>query len=67
MNKLAKSALNTYINNMVYDILNNALDKPTGVTEKEEEIEEKDMHLQLSSQVLKLLPYPYLFNHGFRE
>ena len=67
VDKLAKSALNNYINDMVYDILDNALDKPTGV--KEEEIEEKDMYLQLSSQVSKLLPHmchhPYLCNHGF--
>ena len=64
MDKLAKSALNTYINNMVYDILNNALDnRTTGVVEKEEVemIEEKDMYLQLSSQVLKL----HSRNHGF--
>ena len=67
VDKLAKSALNNYINDMVYDILDNALDKPTGL--KEEEIEEKDMYLQLSSQVSKLLPHmchhPYLCNHGF--
>ena len=54
VDKVAKSALNNYINDMVYDILDNALDKPTGVTEKEEEIEEKDTYLQLSSQVSKL-------------
>ena len=74
VDKLAKSALNIYINNMVYDILNNALDKPTGEEEEkvevaEEEIEEKDMYLQLSSQVSKLLPcicrHVYLCNHGF--
>ena len=58
VDKLAKSALNNYINDMVYDILDNALDKPTGVTE--EEIEEKDMNLQLSSQVSKLLPHTYV-------
>merc|ERR1719341_2637904 len=52
VDKLAKSALNNYINDMVYDILNDALDKPTGLIEKEEEIEEKDMYLQLSSQIL---------------
>ena len=45
------------INDMVYDILNDALDKPTGLIEKEEEIEEKDMYLQLSSQVSKVLPH----------
>ena len=72
MDKLAKSALNIHINDMVYDILNNALDKPTGEKEElgvmdEEEIEEKDMYLQLSSQVSKLLPHiflrPYLCNY----
>ena len=41
VDKLAKSALNNYINDMVYDILDNALDKPTGVTEKDEEIERR--------------------------
>ena len=56
VDKLAKSALNNYINDMVYDILNDALDKPTGLIEKEEEIEEKDMYLQLSSQVSTVLP-----------
>ena len=59
VDKLAKSALNAYINDMVYDILNNALDKPTGMVEEEEEvveIVEKDMHLQLSSQVSKFHP-----------
>ena len=63
VDKLAKSALNNYINDMVYDILDNALDKPTGVTE--EEIEEKDMNLQLSSQVSKLLPHICVFIHIF--
>ena len=56
MDKLAKCTLNTYINDMVYDILNNALDKPTGVQEEEgkvleERSEEQDRQLQLSSQV----------------
>ena len=69
VDKLAKSTLNIYINDMVYDILNNALDKPTGEEEEkvevaEEEIEEKDMYLQLSSQVSKCHPNiccrPYL-------
>ena len=67
VDKLAKSTLNIYINDMVYDILNNALDKPTGeekVEVAEEEIEEKDMYLQLSSQVSKCHPNiccrPYL-------
>ena len=58
VDKLAKSALNNYINDMVYDILDNALDKPTGL--KEEEIEEKDMYLQLSSQVSKLHLHIYM-------
>ena len=59
MDKLAKCTLNTYINDMVYDILNNALDKPTGVEEEEgkkvleEGSEEQDRQLQLSSQVEK--------------
>ena len=58
MDKLAKCTLNTYINDMVYDILNNALDKPTGVQEEEgkvleEGLEEQDRQLQLSSQVEK--------------
>ena len=58
MDKLAKCTLNTYINDMVYDILNNALDKPTGVQEEEgkvleERSEEQDRQLQLSSQVEK--------------
>ena len=57
VDKLAKSALNNYINDMVYDILNDALDKPIGLIENEEEIEEKDMYLQLSSQVSKVLPH----------
>ena len=65
VDKLAKSALNNYINDMVYDILDNALDKPTGVTEKDEEIEEKDIYLQLSSQVSKLLPHICVFIHIF--
>ena len=60
VDKLAKSALNNYINDMVYDILDNALDKPTGAKEKEEEIEEKDMNLQLSSQVSKLHLHIYM-------
>ena len=56
VDKLAKCTLNTYINDMVYDILNNALDKPTGVQEEEgkvleERSEEQDRQLQLSSQV----------------
>ena len=57
VDKLAKCTLNTYINDMVYDILNNALDKPTGVEEEEgkkvleEGSEEQDRQLQLSSQV----------------
>ena len=58
VDKLAKCTLNTYINDMVYDILNNALDKPTGVQEEEgkvleERSEEQDRQLQLSSQVEK--------------
>ena len=58
MDKLAKCTLNTFINDMVYDILNNALDKPTGVQEEEgkvleERSEEQDRQLQLSSQVEK--------------
>ena len=65
VDKLAKSALNNYINDMVYDILDNALDKPTGVTEKDEEIEEKDIYLQLSSQVSKLLSHICVFIHIF--
>ena len=72
MDKLAKCTLNTYINDMVYDILNNALDKPTGVEEEEgkkvleEGSGEQDRQLQLSSQVEKLSKWFILVSHDMQ-
>ena len=54
VDKLAKHALNLYINDLVYDILNTALDMNTRMEEDqvvEKQPDEQDMHLQLSSQV----------------
>ena len=54
VDKLAKHALNLYINDLVYDILNTALDMNTRMEEDtvvEKQPDEQDMYLQLSSQV----------------
>ena len=54
VDKLAKSALNQYINNLVYDILNTALDMNSRMEVDQvvkEQPDEQDMYLQLSSQV----------------
>ena len=54
VDKLAKHALNLYINDLVYDILNTALDTNTRMEEDEvveQQPDEQDMYLQLSSQV----------------
>ena len=54
VDKLAKHALNLYINDLVYDILNTALDMNSRM-EVDQVVKEQpgkqDMYLQLSSQV----------------
>ena len=54
VDKLAKHALNLYINDLVYDILNTALDMNSRMEVDqvvEKQPDEQDMYLQLSSQV----------------